>query len=446
MRNDTIAAIATPLGEGGIGIVRMSGPQAQEIGAQIFTGRLRDRYLAHGYVIDPVTGERVDEVLAVLMRAPRTYTREDVVEFHGHGGPVPLQRILSLCLRSGARQAEPGEFTLRAFLNGRLDLCQAEAVLDVIQAKTDASLRLALQGLSGRLSARIAAVRQELLSVLAYLTARIDFPDDDVPAADVTPQLHNAAASLRRLCKTADTGMIYRTGLRTAIIGRPNVGKSSLLNRLLRENRAIVTDIPGTTRDTLEEMMNLRGLPLVLTDTAGINEATADVVERLGIERSRQALARSDFVLLVLDSSEPLTDRDRELITAVTGRPALAVLNKRDLPARIQADEVPLPSVRVSALTGEGIEELEEAILRAVTGCGVTSSDDAIITNVRHKEALERALRHVESAIAGFGGGATEDLIAVDLTSALTALGEITGEAVTEDLLDTIFSRFCIGK
>ena len=446
IRDDTIAAIATPIGEGGIGIVRLSGPQARAIASGLFSGRLRNRRLVHGRLTDPATGDTVDEVLAVLMRAPHTYTREDVVEFHGHGGPVPLRRMLALCLRHGARQAEPGEFTLRAFLNGRLDLSQAEAVLDVIQAKTDASLRLAVQGLGGRLSARIAGVREHLLAVLAYLTARIDFPEDDVPADDVRPQLEEARAALTRLVETADIGIVYRQGLQVAIVGRPNVGKSSLLNRLLREDRAIVTEMPGTTRDTLEEVMNLRGLPLVLTDTAGMNEATADVVEQLGIKRSHEALDRADFVFLVLDASEPLTARDRELIAAVVERPALAILNKCDLPARLGAPDVPLRSVAVSARTGEGMDELESAVLDAVTHSAVTTSDDALVSNVRHKEALERALQHVESAIAGLSRGVTEDLVAIDLTGALSALGEITGESVTEDLLDAIFSRFCIGK
>jgi tRNA modification GTPase len=289
MYQDTIAAISTPLGEGGIGIVRLTGRDALAIGQGLFNRRLSDRRLVYGHVIDPDGDEVVDEVLVAYMAAPHTYTREDIVEINCHGGPLPLQRILNLALRRGARIAEPGEFTLRAFLNGRIDLAQAESVLDVVQAKTAASLRVAVQGLGGGLSQSLKALRGEVMSVLAYLTARIDFPEDEVEEREIIPPLERARHMLRELISSADHGIVYRQGVRTAIVGRRNVGKSSLLNRLLRQSRAIVTPVPGTTRDTLEEVVNVKGVPFVLVDTAGIAQSK-DVVESLGVERSRRAI------------------------------------------------------------------------------------------------------------------------------------------------------------
>jgi tRNA modification GTPase len=446
IRNDTIAAIATPIGEGAIGIVRLSGPEAGKIARSLFDGRLIDHRLTYGHIIHPETAEPVDEVMAVLMRSPRTYTREDTVEFHGHGGPAPLQSVLSLCLRQGARQAEPGEFTLRAFLNGRLDLSQAEAVLDIIQAKTEASLRLAVDGLQGRLSQRLHAVRNDLIEILAHLTARIDFPDDDVPAIDLRPRLARAAASLRALLQSAESGIIYRQGLRLAIVGLPNVGKSSLLNRLLGTNRAIVTDIPGTTRDTLEETMSLRGVPIILTDTAGMREEAADVVERLGIERSRRALEQADMVLVVLDGSRQLAPAERDLLAGLPEERTIIAVNKSDLPPVCEADAIGREPVRVSALHGDGMADLEDALYERVVGGHLPGGDTPWVTNVRHKEALERACRHIADALASVAAHRTDDLVAIDVTAAVGTLGEITGESVTEDLLDTIFSRFCIGK
>jgi tRNA modification GTPase len=446
IRNDTIVAIATPLGEGAIGVVRLSGAESAAIARRIFSGRLSDHRLTYGAVVDPESNDQVDEAMAVLMKAPRTYTREDVVEIHGHGGLASLRGILALCLRYGARQAEPGEFTLRAFLNGRLDLTQAEAVLDIIQAKTDASLRLAMSGLKGRLSDELRSVRTDLIEVLAHLVARIDFPDDDVPPVDVQPRLRAVESALHRLVAAADAGMIYRQGVRIAIVGQPNVGKSSLLNRLLGEDRAIVTDIPGTTRDTLEETISLRGVPVVLTDTAGLNSATADAVELLGIERSRTAIGRSDAILVVLDGSRPVGDEERRLLGELPQGTTLVAVNKSDLPARAVLAGCNLPIVRVAARTGQGLAELQDAMFRLITSGKVFQDDSAIITNTRQKEALVRAARCTSEAIASCVSGATEDLIAIDVTAAIDALGEITGETVTEDLLDTIFSRFCIGK
>jgi tRNA modification GTPase len=335
-----------------------------------------------------------------------------------------LQRIVELSLQEGARLAEPGEFTLRAFLNGRLDLAQAEAVLDVVQARTDAQLRLAIQGLGGRLSGRIRVLRQRLLDALAYLSARADFPDEDVPPSDITPELRQIERQLVALLESAGYGMIYRQGLRIALVGSPNVGKSSLMNRLLREDRAIVTPVPGTTRDTVSETINLSGVPAVLTDTAGLEESD-DPVERLGIERSREAIARSDLLLLVLEHGRPLADEESRLLAETRGRPRVIVLNKSDL-----RTPAPLP-------------DEADAV---VAGGHVLTSDAAIVTNPRHSAAIGRALAALRQADAALAAGLPEDLAAVDLRAAAEALGEISGETVTEDLLDTIFRNFCIGK
>jgi len=442
---DTIAAVSTPIGEGGIGIVRLSGGDALPIARRLLPAELEDRRLVHGRVIDPESGEVVDEVLVAYMRAPHSYTREDVVEINCHGGPMPLQRILGLALRHGARLANPGEFTLRAFLNGRVDLAQAESVLDVIQAKTQASLRLAVDGLGGRLSKQVRGVRESLMDVLAYLTARIDFPEDEVEEQEVGGPLEGARSTLRELIASADAGIVYRQGVRTAIVGRPNVGKSSLLNRLLGESRAIVTAIPGTTRDTLEEVVNLKGVPFLLVDTAGIMDG-ADEVEALAVARSRRAIEQADFVLFVVDASEPLADSDRQIIGLLKGKEVLVAANKCDLPPRAGMGELPWLRVATSALTGEGLAELENGMVDAVLGGRVVTSDAALVTNPRHKEALVRAEGHVVQAEKTIANCLPEDFATIDLTAALNALGEITGETVTEDLLEAIFSRFCIGK
>ncbi len=447
MYRDTIAAISTPLGEGGIGIVRLSGPDALSIARAIFPGKLSDRHLRHGHIVDPATGERVDEVLVSLMAAPRSYTREDVVEINCHGGPLPLQRILHLALRQGARLARPGEFTLRAFLNGRIDLAQAESVLDVIRARTEASLRVAVQGLEGRLSAAVRELRRPLLSALAYLTARIDFPEDDVPPQDVAGPLRQASRALGELIATAEAGLVYRLGVKTAIVGRPNVGKSSLLNRLLREERAIVTPLPGTTRDTVEEVASIRGVPFVLVDTAGIVEGR-DQAESLGVERSRRAIERADLVLAVMDASQPLGEADREIAALIGAKAALVVANKCDLPPRASPGELGLEAgvVRISALSGEGLDELEQRMAELALGGRVAVGDGPLVDHPRHKDALERAARSLELALRDLEGGMADDFVTIHLTAGLGALGEITGETLREDLLETIFADFCIGK
>ncbi|MBE0416036.1 MAG: tRNA uridine-5-carboxymethylaminomethyl(34) synthesis GTPase MnmE [Dehalococcoidia bacterium] len=445
MYQDTIAAISTPLGEGGIGIVRLSGPDALGIAQKLFNRRLSNRRLLYGHIIDPDNEEVIDEVLVTYMAAPHTYTREDIVEINCHGGHLPLQRILGLVLRYGARMANQGEFTLRAFLNGRIDLAQAESVLDVVRAKTAASLRVAVQGLGGKLSESLKMVRNELMSILAYLTARIDFPDDEVEKQEIVPPLERARQVIGELISSADQGMVYRQGVRTAIVGRRNVGKSSLLNRLLGQSRAIVTPVPGTTRDTLEEVVNLKGVPFVLVDTAGIVQSKG-VVESLGVERSRRAIDEADFVLLVIDTSAPLKPSDKEIMGLLSEKEVLVVANKCDLPRRAALDHLPWATVSISALTGEGLDDLEEKMVASVLGGKVFTSNALLVSNPRHKACLERAEAHLDQALSSIEAQMPDDFVTIDLTAALNALGEITGETVTEELLETIFSRFCIGK
>jgi tRNA modification GTPase len=445
MRADTIAAPATPPGEGGIAVIRVSGPAAAHAVSALFDRPLRDHRVVTGRVRDPASGEVVDEALGILMRGPRSFTREDVVELHCHGSALLVERVMRLLLAQGVRAAEPGEFTLRAFLNGRIDLAQAEAVLDVIRARTDAAQRVAMAGLRGRLSRAVGEVRDELLSALAYLVVRIDFPDEDVPAEDIRPTLGSAATAIERLLATARAGALRRDGARVTLIGPPNAGKSSLLNRLLREDRAIVTPIAGTTRDTVEETADLCGIPVVLTDTAGFATAP-DAIEAMGIERSRRAAAAADALLVVLDGAAPSPPGLSELLALAVDRPALTVLNKSDLPAVLRADQFAAPTLAVSATRGDGLEALETA-LAGLLGAGVeVSQQDLLIANPRHADALRRALASVQAADAATATGLPEDFVAIDVRAALDALGEITGETAGEDLLDTIFRRFCIGK
>ncbi|MFN2292637.1 MAG: tRNA uridine-5-carboxymethylaminomethyl(34) synthesis GTPase MnmE [Anaerolineae bacterium] len=454
--DDTIAAISTPIGEGGIGIVRLTGPEARAILDRIFAlgadpsqTELEPRVLHYGHIIDPASRQAIDEVLAVHMPAPKTYTRQDIVEIQGHGGIVALRGILSLCLRQGARLAEPGEFTARAFLNGRLDLAQAEAVLDVVQARTEVSLQAAIGQLAGSLSDQVRAVRASLMEALVYLEASLDFAEDEIPERGIGADMEQAVAHLSCLLEEAERGIIYRQGIRAAIVGRPNVGKSSLLNRLLRTSRAIVTSIPGTTRDTLEETVNLQGIPVVLVDTAGITDKSEDVIERLGIERSRAALSQSDLALLVLDASQPPTEADRAIASIMDGKPSVVVLNKIDLTDAVHRDVASIlnaPAVHVSALTGTGIQDLEQTIVDTVFSGQVAAAEPPAVTSPRHKEALARALDHAQVALSAHREGLLADLVAIDLTAAVNALGEITGQTAGEDLVELIFSRFCVGK
>lgn len=487
MYDDTIAAISTAVGEAGIGIVRISGRDALAVLGRVFVPARRasssgggdhpdppplregpgedthrspliarhplaieSHRVYYGHAVDPSAGDVIDEVLALCMLGPRSYTREDVVELHCHGGPVPLQRILLAVLQSGARPALPGEFTLRAYLNGRIDLAQAEAVADVIRARTERGLSLAMKGLSGQLSQRVRAAREQLLRVLAYLEATIDFAEDDVPEDDVRGPLEASLGAVQRLLSTADQGIVCRQGVRVAIVGRPNVGKSSLLNALLGSDRAIVTEVAGTTRDTLEETANLSGVPVCLVDTAGIAESE-DLVERLGIERSRRAIQEADLCLLVVDRSVPLQQEDRDVAAATQGKATVVVANKIDLPAVVPLEELAAladgaPLVPVSVLSGEGLSALREVVLQAVFRGRVIQSDELLVSNPRHKAILARAESHLVDALASLDAALPADCTASDLRAAVDALGEITGETATEGILDAIFSQFCVGK
>ncbi|NOK60379.1 MAG: tRNA uridine-5-carboxymethylaminomethyl(34) synthesis GTPase MnmE [Chloroflexi bacterium AL-W] len=456
--NDTIAAIATPAGIGGIGVVRLSGAEARPILEQIFVpthaGRWQPFRMRLGKVITS-TGATIDEALAVYMRAPRSFTAEDVVEISCHGGPLVVSHVLQLTLEHGARLAEPGEFTMRAFLNGRVDLTQAEATLDIINARTETSLALAQTQLGGWLASELRVLRETLLGPLAYFTALVDFPEDEVEPQEVVAPLQEGLHKLEQLLATSSQGMLYRHGARAALVGIPNVGKSSLLNALLRADRAIVTPIPGTTRDTLEETANLNGIPVVLVDTAGITE-TDDLVEQIGITRSRTALAHADVALLVFDVTRDLTEAEIEIAGLTQDKPTILIFNKADLHSNgsvytahyehmIAGLTTVVATVTLSALTGTGIDDLVAAITATLLQ-GVTPDDTNLITNARHRDTLERAATHMRDALDGYSREVPPDLLAIDITSALTAIGEVTGESVNEDLLATIFSRFCIGK
>jgi len=449
---DTIAAVATPPGTGAIGIVRLSGPRAIDIVARFFVST-QGRDLRHGRVFHGEIrngDEIVDEVLVHLMRAPRSYTREDVVEVNCHGGPGPVRAVLELVLEGGARLAEPGEFTKRAFLNGRIDLVQAEAVIDRIQAQTHAALRAASAAARGRLSKATREIRETLLDALARIEAAVDFPEDDLPELvdeALRVRIEDCRMRMAELLETSDAGRLLREGASVAIAGRPNVGKSSLFNALLRDARAIVTAHPGTTRDLIEEVITISGIPVRLTDTAGLR-STADEVERIGVEVARKALDTADAVLLVTDAtqSEAL---DGEVMRDVLDRPIPVVLaqNKVDLaPSAGLPDgrETFAESVRVSAKTGEGLAQLEEALARVLLGGTSVSTEHAIVNRVHQRDSLRRALEAVVRLLGNYG--ASPEFLSIDLRDALHALGEITGETTSEDVLDRIFSSFCIGK
>jgi tRNA modification GTPase len=456
---DTIAAISTPLGEGGIGIVRLSGPAAVDIAKKIFKSKEQEwnaaggHRLIYGHIYDQA-GQSVDEVLVGYMQAPHTYTRENIVEINCHGGIAPTKKILELVLGAGARLARPGEFSLRAFLNGRIDLAQAESIVDVIRAQTEAGLKLAVAQLSGNLSRKISDLQEKLLGLLAQVEANIDFPEDDLEestGAELIQLSGELLQQIKDLIKGAQAGKIYREGIRTIIIGRPNVGKSSLLNALLRENRAIVTDIPGTTRDIIEEIINIRGIPLKIIDTAGLHE-TENIIEKIGMEKTREMIGRADLALVLLDAGRGLAEEDLDIISYVGDKKAIFLVNKDDLSEKKIGVEnmaglaAGRPVLRISAKEGTGLSELEEKIFEMVMGGDLTGTDEVLVTNTRHKQALETAARHLEEAVAEIKKSVPVDVVAIDIRAAWEALGEITGAAVTEDLLNRIFADFCIGK
>ncbi|MGA3266737.1 MAG: tRNA uridine-5-carboxymethylaminomethyl(34) synthesis GTPase MnmE [Verrucomicrobiota bacterium] len=502
MLEDTIAAIATPVGEGGLAVVRLSGPQALAVADRSFrpVGRnsakpsaAATHTIQYGKIVRQ--GQEVDEVLLAVLRGPRTFTREDTVEITCHGGLLPAKLVLDTLLENGARPAEPGEFTRRAFLNGRIDLAQAEAVADLIHSRTELALAAANEQLAGKLSQRINQLRDQLMQTLAHVEAHIDFPDEDIAPdtkAQLLQRLEQGVAFMDELLRTANEGQILRRGVRAAIVGRPNAGKSSLLNRLLGHDRAIVSPIPGTTRDTIEETANIRGLPVVFIDTAGFREGR-DEIEREGVRRSRESLARAEFILHVLDASEPLTEADEKYLAEFAGKRRILVRNKMDLPQKLNwspgstggasaeaSERRPVPASRtspsgpggavssraaaggdalqpapsvstppvvdVSCLSGQGIEALKDAIKALVWSGELGAGRWEVMINSRHQDALNRARAAAQRTMDALRADATLELVAMDLRIAVNAVGEIVGKTATEDLLDSIFSQFCLGK
>lgn len=452
--SDTIAAIATPLGEGGLAVLRVSGPEALAVADKVFVpvGKTSQKpSAAPSHTIHYGRVERdgrfVDEVLVAVLRAPRTFTREDTVEFSCHGGLLPAKLVLDALLAAGARLAGPGEFTQRAFLNGRLDLAQAEAVADLIHARTELALTAAGEQLAGKLSQRINLLRDDLVKTLAHIEAHIDFPDEDI-APDTRGQLlarlERGVAFMDELLRTADEGQILRRGIRAAIIGRPNAGKSSLLNQLLGHDRAIVSPIAGTTRDTIEETANIRGLPVVFVDTAGLRESRDDI-EREGIRRTRAMVAKAELILHVLDASEPLSAEDEQFLAEFVGKKRIVVLNKADLP-RASDWESLAQTIALSCLTGSGIEQLKDAIKQVIWAGEIKAEMLQVMINSRHQDALQRARAATVRTAEALRGERSLELVAMDLRIAVNAVGEIVGKTTPEDLLDSIFSQFCIGK
>jgi tRNA modification GTPase len=454
----TIAAISTPPGAGGIGIIRISGPLALPILQAIFRPHnssctFSSHQLFYGRIVRPSDGKIMDEVLAVYMRSPRTYTREDVAEIHCHGSFLVLRNTLELILTRGATLADPGEFTKRAFLNGRIDLTQAEAVIDILSAKTKKGLELAQAQLAGVLLARIDSIRHELIEMRAVIEVAIDFPDDDVEIVNrnlLLEQLEqHVELPLQDLLKCSDNGRLFREGIAVVIAGLPNVGKSSLLNALLQEDRALVTAIPGTTRDTIEEYIDIEGMPVRIIDTAGIREH-ADEVEALGIERARTQIHQADLILFIVDGSRKVTETDVDLFQTLSNKQLIIVINKVDIMESNRSPECELFGknmlVKVSAKQQTGIAELKEAIFKMVTAGKEQWQEDACAPNIRHRDALVRVLKACQRVEDGLHDDLTNDLLAIDLQECLDQLGEIIGETTTEDILDAVFTKFCIGK
>ncbi|MBU1084324.1 MAG: tRNA uridine-5-carboxymethylaminomethyl(34) synthesis GTPase MnmE [Candidatus Omnitrophota bacterium] len=454
--NDTIAAISTPLGEGGIGIVRISGSKAVDIADRIFTGAngrgniaFKSHTVNYGSVVEPDTGGVMDEVLLTVMRSPRSYTKEDMVEINCHGGNSTLKRMLEICMNAGARLAEPGEFTKRAFLNGRIDLAQAEAVIDIIRSKTERSRKLAFAQLKGKFSEKIRNIRNTVIDILSLVELNIDFSDEDIDLSaqdDIDDRIRKVYSLVNSLIKTSQKGMLIREGASVVICGRPNVGKSSLMNAILKDDRVIVTPVAGTTRDVIEECIDLNGIKIRLSDTAGIID-TKDRVEIEGIRRSREKLSSSDMVIFVLDAARPLSKRDEEIFEAVKDKKTVIALNKTDL--KVKTDLKKARSVfgenivKVSALKKKGLTELEDAVSRGLLEGDVSSEEGVMITNIRHRDLMAKAAECIGRAASGAYNG---ELLASDLNEAVRYLGLITGETIGDDVLDRIFEKFCIGK
>lgn len=456
---DTITSISTPMGEGAIGIVRLSGPQAIEIADKLYKGKhlLNDvpsHTINYGHIIDPESKEVIEEVMVSVLRAPKTFTREDIIEINCHGGILTINRVLELTMTYGARMAEPGEFTKRAFLNGRIDLSQAEAVMDFIRSKTDRASKVAMNQIEGRLSDLIKKQRQSILEILAQVEVNIDYPEyDDVEDATtefLLEQSKEIKQEINRLLDTGAQGKIMREGLSTVIVGKPNVGKSSMLNNLIQDNKAIVTEVAGTTRDVLEEYVNVRGVPLRLVDTAGIRE-TEDIVEKIGVERSRKALSQADLILFVLNNNEALTQEDYTLYEVVKNEDVIIIVNKMDLEQNIDINEVKdmigdTPLIQTSMLKQEGIDELEIQIRDLFFGGEVQNQDMTYVSNSRHISLLKQARQTIQDAIDAAESGVPMDMVQIDLTRTWEILGEIIGETASDELIDQLFSQFCLGK
>ncbi len=455
---DTIAAISTAIGEGGISIIRVSGDKALQVVGSIFRGRNRKGLegmkaytMRYGHILEFGGDDVVDEVLVSFMKGPKSFTAEDTVEINCHGGMVATNKVLENVIKSGARIADPGEFTKRAFLNGRIDLSQAEAVIDIIRAKTELSMKSAVLQAGGNLSAAVRELREKLLGLIAHIEATVDYPEEDleeITAIQVTARLREVEEQLTSAIDSADEGKILREGISTVIVGKPNVGKSSLLNTLLKENRAIVTDIPGTTRDVIEEYINIKGIPIKIVDTAGIRE-TEDVVERIGVKKSRSKIEEADLIIFMLDTSRELTDEDRDIISYIKGKKYIVLLNKVDLNARMDIRELeglePEYVINASVIQGFGIDRLKEAIVKLFFH-GEIKPNELVITNMRHKEAMLAARSSCLQAIEALAGTSAIDLASIDIRSAWYSLGQITGDTMEEDIIDKIFSEFCLGK
>lgn len=459
-RQDTIAAISTPPGTGGISIIRISGHGAVDVAKTVFKNKegkkieqFSNRIFNYGHVIDPDNGEIIDEVLLVYMKEPSTYTKEDIIEINCHGGNVTVRRIMDLVLKSGARPAEPGEFTKRAFLNGRIDLAQAEAVIGIINAKTEASAKASLNQLEGRLSQKIRQAGKRLIELIAHIEATFDYPEHDIEeitAEKTMKSVKEIKPDIERLLEESNRGRLIKEGIKTAIAGKPNVGKSSLLNEITGENKAIVTEIPGTTRDIKEEFVEIKGVPLRVIDTAGIRE-TGDIVEKIGVERAEKAIRDADLVLFVIDGSRPVDGEDKSIAEKIKEKKVIVLINKSDLEPAVDEEEVKkiVPDVKVikiSAREGTGMDELEKEITDLFFKGSVQVDNEILITDIRHRELIRKTLESLECAEKAYESGMPLDCMAVDIKNAAEYLGEITGDSVNEDMVNEIFSKFCIGK
>jgi tRNA modification GTPase len=455
---DTIAALSTPFGTGGISVIRISGDKAFEVAAKIFVSEksmdeISSHSVTYGKIVDPVAKTVVDEVLLLKMSKPRTFTREDVVEINCHGGIVVINRVLELLLRYGARPAEAGEFTKRAFLNGRIDLSQAEAIIDLINSKTAESSKAAVSHLEGRLSKKLKAIRETLVELLAHIEVTVDYPEHDIEeitGEKVLESLEVIKNELITLAKTFNRGKILREGISVVIAGKPNVGKSSLLNQLAGSTRAIVTEIPGTTRDTIEEYVNIKGIPAKITDTAGIRN-TQDIVERIGVGKAYKAIEEADLVIIVIAADTGILPEDEEVLESIKGKKSLALINKTDLADKQRIDEIRKQLkvdtiLEASVINEQGIDELEDTIYQMFFKGDISQNDEILLTNARHKNLVDQAISAIEQAFNSFDMGMPLDMVTIDIKNSAECIGQITGESIDEDVMHNIFSRFCIGK